>query len=120
MRYGVEKVLIDIAPSPILTGFVGSYDWMPRGMEMSTGMFVFGAVATADVAASEALAQMHPGVAGLEALFTAIGGAGRDAADLLDMGAGGHRGSLAGIGSGCEKPRHDDSGPALAADHMVN
>jgi hypothetical protein len=47
-------------------------------------MLVFRGVAAADVAANQAQAQMHPGVAGFEALFAALA-AGRDFADFAGV-----------------------------------
>jgi hypothetical protein len=63
------------------------------GVEVLGSVFVLRGVAAADVAATQAQAQVHPGVAHLEALFAAF----RfwlDAFDLIEVGASiGHAGS---------------------------
>ena len=46
---------------------------MLGAMEMLGGVLVFRGVAAADVAALHAQAEMHPGVAHLQALFAALG-----------------------------------------------
>jgi hypothetical protein len=53
---------------------------------MLRGVLVFRGVATADVAAAQTQAEMHPIVAHLEALFAALG-FGLDAANLIDVRA---------------------------------
>ena len=59
--------------------------------KMFCGVFVFRRIAAADVAATQAQAEMHPTVAHLKALFAAFCLCldGRlDAIDLIEMGAG--------------------------------
>ena len=46
---------------------------MFRGVKMLCGVFVFGGVAAAYVAAPQTKAQVHPVVAHLQALFAALG-----------------------------------------------
>ena len=53
-------------------------------MKMARGVFVFGRVATADVAAREAQTQMHPIIAGAQTIFATVG-ARRDLSDLIKM-----------------------------------
>jgi hypothetical protein len=70
---GFHHDLVDVAPDPILPGLEGLDQRMLRGVEVFGSMFVLGAVATSNVAAAHALAQVHPRVARLEALLTALG-----------------------------------------------
>src|SRR5689334_16376516 len=60
-------------------------------LEMPGRMLVPRLVAATDVAAGEAQSQMHPVVAGLQALFAPVT-ARRDVTDLGEMRAGVHRG----------------------------
>jgi len=53
-------------------------------VEMFGGVLVLGAVATANMATGQAHAQVHPGVAGLQAVFAALG-ARRHFADFRQM-----------------------------------
>jgi hypothetical protein len=53
---------------------------------MARGMFVFRIVAATDVATRQAHAQVHPGVAHLQAFFAAVG-IGVARRDLVEMGA---------------------------------
>jgi hypothetical protein len=41
-------------------------------MKMLGGMFVLGRIAASNMSASQALAQMHPGIAHFQALFAAL------------------------------------------------
>jgi hypothetical protein len=50
----IQYHLIDIAPSPILTGLEGAHDGVAGAMEMFGGVFTRRLVATADVAALQA------------------------------------------------------------------
>lgn len=59
---------------------------MFRGVEMLGGVLVFGGVAAANVAASEAETQVDPGIAHFEALFAAFG-FWFYIFDLIEMGA---------------------------------
>jgi hypothetical protein len=45
-----------------------------RGGEMGASMAIFGRIATADMAALKTHAQVDPRIAGLEAVFAALGG----------------------------------------------
>jgi len=51
---------------------------------MFRSVFVFRRIAAADVPADKALAQMHPGVANLQAILTAVR-AGRDVSYLVEV-----------------------------------
>jgi hypothetical protein len=53
-------------------------------MKMFRGVLVFRAVAAAYMTTLQAQAQMHPGVARAQAVFTTVG-AGRDVFDLIQM-----------------------------------
>jgi len=53
-------------------------------VEMFRSVFVFRRIAAADVPADKALAQMHPGVANLQAILTAVR-AGRDVSYLVEV-----------------------------------
>jgi hypothetical protein len=67
---------------------------MLGGVEVFCGVFVLRGITTADVAASQAQAQMHPSVAPLEALLAAFG-LWLHTFDLIEMGTGiGHAGLL--------------------------
>jgi len=57
------------------------------GVEVRGGVPIPAGFAAADVAADEALPQVDPGVAGLEAVLAPFG-AGRDLSDLIEVGAG--------------------------------
>jgi hypothetical protein len=69
----VEFEFVDKAPAPGFAGFEGLHDGVFGGMKMFGGVLVFGGIATADVAAFEAQAQVDPGVAHFQAFFTAAG-----------------------------------------------
>jgi hypothetical protein len=55
--------VVDVAVEPTLVGLGRGDDGVLGGMEVLRGVLVFGGVAAADVAALEAGAEMHPGVA---------------------------------------------------------
>ena len=50
----VQYDLVNVAPTPSLTGLEGPHDGMAGAMEMFGGVFAGGLVATADVAALQA------------------------------------------------------------------
>jgi hypothetical protein len=56
----VQYDLVNVAPTPILTGLEGTHDGMAGAMEMFGGVFAGGLVATADVAALQAIAKVNP------------------------------------------------------------
>ena len=60
----VEIDLVDVAPAPFLSALGGCDDRVLRGAEVGTSVAIFRRVAAADMAAFQAHAQMHPGVAG--------------------------------------------------------
>jgi hypothetical protein len=62
-------------------------------MKVFGGVFVLGGIATADMPAAQAQAQMDPGVAHLETLF-ASADVGLDVTNLIGVGAAFHGGSL--------------------------
>jgi hypothetical protein len=69
----IEFEFVDEAPAPGFARFEGLHDGVLGGMKMFGGVFVFGGIAAADVAALEAQAQVDPGVAHFQALFAAAG-----------------------------------------------
>ena len=54
MIHIVQYDLVNVAPTPILTGLEGPHDGMAGAMEMFGGVFTGRLVATADVAALQA------------------------------------------------------------------
>jgi hypothetical protein len=60
---------------------------MLAGMKVGGGMAVRRGIATADVPAREAEAEMDPGAPDLEALLAAVGRAGTDVANLIKVAA---------------------------------
>ena len=60
---------------------------MFRRVKVFRGVFVLRRVATPDMPAGHAQTQVDPGVANLQAVFTAVS-AGRDFANLIEMSAG--------------------------------
>src|SRR5690348_14455239 len=64
--------LVDVAPYPRLAGLNGAHERMQSGMEVFCGVAILRRVAASDVAAFEAEAQVHPLIAGLQALFAAV------------------------------------------------
>ena len=68
----IEHHFVHIAPPPALRRIIAFDNRMFAALKMFRGMFVFGIVATADVTAGEAQAQMDPGVAYFQALLAAI------------------------------------------------
>src|SRR5262249_31714157 len=65
--------LVDEAPGPSLARLHRAHDRMFGRVEMLGRVLVLRRIATANVAAREAHAQMHPRIARLEALFAAAG-----------------------------------------------
>jgi hypothetical protein len=60
-------------------------------LEMFGGVLVLGGIATADMAAFEAEAQVHPCIANAQAILAPIGG-GLYVSDLVEMAANGWHG----------------------------
>jgi hypothetical protein len=76
--------LIQIAPAPILTRFLRPDDRVTGGAKVLRRMFILRRVATSDVAANHAKAQVHPDIAHFEAFF-ASPCVRFDILDLIDM-----------------------------------
>jgi hypothetical protein len=74
--------LVHVAPYPVLARLKGPDERVRRGVEVPGGVPVLGTVATADVAADEALPEVHPRVAHLQALLAPVC-AGFDVLDLV-------------------------------------
>src|ERR687897_126813 len=70
---GLHDDLINVAPDPILVRLEGLDERVLSGVEMLAGVFVPGAVATANVAADEAFPEVHPRVTLLGALLAPFG-----------------------------------------------
>jgi hypothetical protein len=64
--------LVLVAPDPSLARLERGDQRMPRGPEVPGGVLVSGGIAAADVPAEEALAKVHPGVAGFETFLAAV------------------------------------------------
>ena len=64
--------LVDIAPFPLLPRLKGLDDRVLGAVVVLGGVLVLRRIAAADVAAVEAAAEMHPAVAGLQALLAAL------------------------------------------------
>ena len=57
--------LVNITPTPVFPALEGLNDRVAGAVEMFGGMFVRGRIATANVAADQAEAQVYPAVAAL-------------------------------------------------------
>jgi hypothetical protein len=68
----LEHDLVDVAPAPVFTRLEGLDNGMAGRMEMAGSVFVFRGVATANVPADKALAQVYPGIANFQAVLAAI------------------------------------------------
>src|SRR5467141_708920 len=68
----LHRHLIDVAPAPAFPRLERGDDRMLRGVKVLGGMLILGFVAAADVSADPAQAQMHPGIAHLEAFLAAF------------------------------------------------
>lgn len=79
-----EKQFIDVAPRPALARLERLNNRMPGGVIMCPCVPVLGGIATADVSATQAESQMHPGVAHPQTIFTAAC-AWRDVLNFIDM-----------------------------------
>ena len=67
-----EEHFVYVAPSPVLARLEGLHDGVLGLMEVLGGVLVLGGIAAAHVAADEAFAQVHPGVAHLQAFLAAF------------------------------------------------
>ena len=76
--------LVHIAPAPVLSRLEGLDDRVAACMEVFSRVLVRRGVATANVAACQAQAQMHPGSADSQAILAALGARG-DRTDRLEM-----------------------------------
>src|SRR5207244_12474106 len=63
---------VDVAPHPVFARLLRADYGMLGSVKMLRGVPVLRGIATADMAASQAQAQMHPTVSHLEALFAAL------------------------------------------------
>lgn len=92
MSHAIGQIVCDlvhIAPAPVLAGFNGPDHWMMQGMEVLSGVLIFGRIAATDMAAGETDSQMYPSVAGFHAIFTNMAGR-LEITGLLEMTAGLH------------------------------
>jgi hypothetical protein len=80
----IEKNLVHITPPPALRRIIAFDDGVMRGSKVLGGMAAGGFIATSDMAASAAYAQMYPRAAGFQAFF-ASSGARRDDRDMVLM-----------------------------------
>ena len=76
--------LVDVTPTPVLARFEGLNDWMVRLLIMFGGVFVFGRVTAAYVAAYQTESQMNPGISAHQAFGTPLR-AWYYCPDILDM-----------------------------------
>ena len=72
----VQIYVIDVTPGPPFTGFERGHHRMGRVREMFRGMAIGRAVTTADMTASQAETEMHPGRSKLQAFFTSLSASG--------------------------------------------
>src|ERR1700733_6692536 len=86
----VELHLVDVAPAPGFTGLDGAHDGVFGVVEVFGRVLIFRGVPAADMAALHAKAQVDPGVAHLQTLFTAFGMR-LDILNLVEMCAALHR-----------------------------
>jgi hypothetical protein len=86
---GFKNHLIHVAPGPVFARFQRFYDRVLGCVKVFGGVLVLGRIATADVAATHAQAQVDPFVAHLQALFTAVS-VRLDVVNLIEVGAAVH------------------------------
>jgi len=77
----IQLEFVDETPAPSFAGLDGSHNGVLGRVEVLGGMFVLGGIATADVTATQAQAEVYPAVAHLQTLFTTPG----MRFDLLDL-----------------------------------
>jgi len=81
----LQHRLVDITPDPVFVGFKGLDEGMFRGVKMLCGVLIGRIVTASDVTADQANAQMDPGTAYFQAIFTTLG-AWCDVVNLVQMG----------------------------------
>jgi hypothetical protein len=79
--------LVDVAPAPVFTRFERLDHRMVGRVKVLRRVFVFGAIATADMTAGEAPAQMKPLVAHCETFLAPVGRLRRRIARRFDVRA---------------------------------
>jgi hypothetical protein len=79
-----DNLRIDVAPHPVFTRLSRVNEGMMRGMEVFGRVLVLGRVAATDVSASEALPQVDPLIAGLDAILANAAGL-RDRPNLVEV-----------------------------------
>jgi hypothetical protein len=67
-----QKHFIHVTPSPVLSRLKRLHDGMLSLMKVFGCVLVLGRIAAADVAADEALSQVDPGIARLQAFLAAL------------------------------------------------
>ena len=82
--------LVHVTPAPIFAWLKRLHDRMVRRVVVLGRVLVLARVAAADVAALQTDAEMHPAIAGLQAIFAAVR-AGGDVVNRVEMRAGCHR-----------------------------
>jgi hypothetical protein len=87
----VKFELVDVAPSPVFTGFKRSHDGVIGGVKVLGGVLIFRGVTAADVSAGKTHAQMNPAITTFKTLFTSLRGSRRHVPDLVKMSAFFHR-----------------------------
>ncbi len=83
-KVALEHDLVDVAPAPILARLEGLDNRVIGRVKMLCSVFIFRRIAAADVPADKALAQVHPCVANLQAILTAVR-ARRDVSYLVEV-----------------------------------
>jgi hypothetical protein len=69
----LEINLVDVAPAPMFSRFHRLHDRMPLLVEVGRGMAVLGGIATTNLAALQAHAQVDPSTSDLETLLATLG-----------------------------------------------
>lgn len=59
-------------------------------VEVFRGVFVFGGITAADMAAFQAETKVNPGIAGFQAFLATLRGVGLDVMNVIEMGTGLH------------------------------
>ena len=77
--------MIDITPAPVLSTLGRAHHWVVGLNEMPGRVLILGGVAAADLSADETHSEVDPGVARLEAFFTAAG-VGLNFLNLVEVG----------------------------------
>ena len=82
----LESHFVHVAPQPTLSRLQGCDDGVTCGVEMLRGVPVLRVIAASHMPARETETEMHPGISGLQTVFTAVR-ARRDIPDLVGVGA---------------------------------